>query len=197
MVEQHRGEVPHTHDELLALPGVGAYTAAAVSAFAFGQRTTVIDTNVRRVFARMINGAAQAGPSISRAEKDLATALLPEEPEVARVWNVAVMEMGALVCSARAPRCLECPVSDLCAWQRGGSPAYDGPARRVQPWLHTDRQCRGAILALLRESSGPVSAKAVGAAWPIDDTQRDRCLDSLVADGLLQPLARNRFRLPG
>ncbi len=197
MVEQHHGEVPHTHEELLGLPGVGTYTAAAVSAFAFGQRTTVIDTNVRRVFARMINGAAQAGPSISRAEMNLATALLPEEPELARGWSVAVMEMGALVCSARAPRCLECPVRDLCAWQRAGSPAYDGPARRAQRWLRTDRQCRGAILALLRESSGPVSSKAVGAAWPIDDTQRDRCLDSLVVDGLVQPLARHRFRLPG
>jgi len=197
MVERHHGEVPHTEKELLALPGVGTYTAAAVSAFAFGARTTVMDTNVRRVFARIINGVAQAGPSPSRAELNLATSLLPAEADIARTWNVAVMEVGALVCSARAPRCPDCPVHDLCGWQRAGRPAYEGPARRGQQWTGTDRQCRGAILAVLRESSGPISATAVSAAWSIDDAQRDRCLDSLVADGLVEPLSRNRFRLPG
>ena len=197
MVERHHGEVPHTEKELLALPGVGIYTAAAVSAFAFGARATVMDTNVRRVFARIINGVAQAGPSPSRAELNLATSLLPAEADIARTWNVAVMEVGALVCSARAPRCPDCPVHDLCGWQRAGRPAYEGPARRGQQWTGTDRQCRGAILAVLRESSGPISATAVSAAWSIDDAQRDRCLDSLVADGLVEPLSRNRFRLPG
>jgi A/G-specific adenine glycosylase len=196
MVERHLGEVPRTYDELLALPGVGTYTASAVSAFALGARVAVLDTNVRRVFARVINGAAQAGPSLTRAETNLATALLPETPDVAR-WSVAVMELGALLCSARAPRCPECPVQDLCAWRLAGRPAYEGPVRRGQPWLGTDRQCRGAILAVLRGSSNPVSATKVGAAWTSDDTQRDRCLDSLVADGLVEPLPDSHFRLPG
>jgi len=197
MVQRHGGRVPDTHAELLALPGVGTYTATAVSAFAFGLHTAVVDTNVRRVFARIVDGAGQAAPSVTRAELDLAAALLPESPGVARTWSIAVMEVGALVCSARAPRCTQCPARDLCAWQRAGQPAYEGPARRGQSWKGTDRQCRGAILAVLRESQGPVTARGVRAAWPTDDTQRDRCLDSLVADGLMEPLSDKRFRLPG
>lgn len=197
MLELHAGEVPEREEELLALPGVGTYTAAAVSAFAFGRRATVIDTNVRRVLARIVDGAAQAGPSLTRAESDLATALLPEDADAARTWSVAVMEVGALVCLARSPRCPVCPVHDLCAWQRAGRPAYEGPARRGQSWHGTDRQCRGAILAVLRATQGPVTASAVGAAWSTDDAQRDRCLDSLIADGLVEPLSSNRFRLPG
>jgi len=196
MVERHLAEVPRTYDQLLALPGVGTYTASAVSAFAFGARVAVLDTNVRRVLARVINGAAQAGPSPTRAETNLATALLPQTPDVAR-WSVAVMELGALLCSVRTPRCPHCPVQDLCAWRLAGRPAYQGPARRGQSFLGTDRQCRGAILAVLRGSRGPVSATKVGAAWTIDDSQRDRCLDSLVADGLVEPLPDNHFRLPG
>ncbi len=197
MVERHGGEVPDTYEELLALPGVGTYTAAAVSVFAFGRRAAVVDTNVRRVFARMVDGVGQAGPSLIGAELDLARTLLPEDAEAARTWSAAVMEIGALVCSARTPRCPQCPVYDLCAWQSAGRPAYEGPVRRGQSWHGTDRQCRGAILAVLRESRGPVAARTVDAAWPTDDTQRDRCLDSLVADGLVEPLSRGRFRLPG
>ena len=157
----------------------------------------MIDTNVRSVFARAVNGAAQAGSSLTRAEMDLATALLPADAGVARTRSVAVMEVGALVCSARSPRCAECPVRDLCVWQRAGQPAYEGPARRGQSWKGTDRQCRGAILAVLRESKGPVTASTVVAAWSTDGPQRDRCLASLVADGLVEPLSDKRFRLPG
>jgi A/G-specific adenine glycosylase len=107
------------------------------------------------------------------------------------------MEMGALVCLARSPQCQVCPVSDLCAWQRANRPAYEGPVRRSQSWHGTDRQCRGTILAVLRATKEPVTAGEVDAAWSTDDTQRDRCLDSLVTDGLVEPLAGNRFRLPG
>jgi A/G-specific adenine glycosylase len=88
-------------------------------------------------------------------------------------------------------------VQDLCAWQSAGRPAYEGPARRSQSWNGTDRQCRGAILAVLRESRRPVTARAVDSAWPTGDAQRDRCLDSLVADGLVEPLPGKRFQLPG
>jgi len=197
MVERHHGEVPRTPEELLALPGVGAYTAAAVASFAFGVPAAVVDTNVRRVLARVVGGAGQAGPTLSKADLALATALLPADPEVARVWNVAVMEVGALVCSARAPRCPSCPVEDLCAWAGAGRPAYEGPVRRGQSWFRTDRQCRGAILAVLREASGPATRAHVEAAWPADGIQLLRCLDSLVADGLVEPLSHRRFRLPG
>jgi A/G-specific adenine glycosylase len=197
IVETHCGDVPETPAELHALPGVGTYTAAAVSAFAFGRRTAVLDTNVRRVLARVVNGAAQAAPSLTRAEMDLADALLPEAADQARAWAVAVMEMGALVCLARSPRCEACPVRDLCAWQRADRPAYEGRVRRGQSWRGTDRQCRGAILAVLRATTEPVTAAEVGAAWSADDAQRQRCLDSLVLDGLMEPLDGNRFRLPG
>jgi A/G-specific adenine glycosylase len=197
IVQGHGGEVPGTPTELLALPGVGTYTAAAVSAFAFGRRTSVVDTNVRRVFARVVSGAAQAAPSLTRAETDLADALMPEAAEQARAWGVAVMEMGALVCLARSPRCVACPVRDLCAWQRAGRPAYQGRVRRSQSWHGTDRQCRGAVLAVLRATKEPVTVAEVHAAWPADDTQRDRCLQSLISDGLVEPLDGGKFRLPG
>ena len=197
MVERHGGDVPDEPTDLLALPGVGTYTAAAVSAFAFGRRTAVVDTNVRRVIARVINGTQQAAPSLTRAEMDLATTLLPKAPGDARTWGVAVMEVGAVVCLARSPRCPACPVRDLCAWQRAGRPAYEGPARRAQPWHGTDRQCRGAILAVLRTTKKPLTADEVDTAWSTDAVQRGRCLDSLVSDGLVEPLSDNRFRLPG
>jgi A/G-specific adenine glycosylase len=196
MVQRHDGQVPVDEAELLALPGVGTYTAAAVASFAHGRRATVVDTNVRRVLARVVQGAAYPASSLSRAETDLATSLLPTDDGRAARWNVAVMELGALVCSARAPRCADCPVAELCAWRAAGHPAYDGPPRRGQKWHGTDRQVRGALLAVLRESHEPVDAVALAAAWPDDELQRARCLDALVADGLVEPLAGDRFRLP-
>jgi A/G-specific adenine glycosylase len=195
MLDRHGGQVPSEEEALLALPGVGPYTAAAVAAFAFGRRTVVVDTNVRRVLARVVTGRAQAAPALTRAERDLAAALLPSPEPAAATWNVAVMELGALVCSSRAPLCETCPLSDRCAWTRAGRPAYDGPARRGQSWEGTDRQVRGRILAALREatsvSRGDLDAAASGAA------QVDRCLDSLVGDGLVEPLGGGRFALPG
>jgi len=196
MVERHGGEVPSDLDDLLALPGVGAYTAAAVAAFAFGRRATVVDTNVRRVEARVVSGAALPAPALTRAESTLATALLPEDDEDAARWNVAVMELGALVCTARSPQCDVCPVADLCAWQLAGRPAYEGPARRTQSWAGTDRQIRGRILALLRQTRDPLTATDLAAAWPDDEARRDRCLAGLVEDGLVEALPGDRFALP-
>ncbi|MEO7058917.1 MAG: A/G-specific adenine glycosylase [Lapillicoccus sp.] len=195
MVDRHEGEVPSTLEELLALPGVGDYTAAAVACFAFGIPAPVIDTNVRRVLVRTLEGVAQAAPALNRAERELAVAAMPPEVDDANTWNVAAMELGALVCVARTPRCAECPVADLCAWNLAGRPAYEGPVRRGQAWHGTDRQARGTLLGLLRTSSGSVPGAQLAEVWP-DDAQRLRCLDSLVADGLVEPLSRNRFRLP-
>jgi A/G-specific adenine glycosylase len=196
MTERHDGQVPATEAELLTLPGVGTYTAAAVATFAFGERTTVVDTNVRRVLARVAGGQAYAAPSPTRAELAVAAGLVPAEPERARRWSVAVMELGALVCPARSPRCGDCPVADLCAWRAAGHPAHTGPPRRGQAWHGTDRQLRGALLAVLRDSAGPVPRSELEAVSD-DVAQRERCLDSLVADGLVEPLARGRYRLPG
>jgi A/G-specific adenine glycosylase len=181
--------------ELRTLPGIGAYTAAAVACFAFGSTAAVVDTNVRRVLARTLLGETYAAPTLTRRELELAEAALPDDPEEAVIWNVAAMELGALVCTARSPRCDVCPVADVCAWNLAGRPAYSGPPRRGQAWHGTDRQARGAVLHVLRSADGAVTGQALKQAWP-DDQQRMRCLDSLIADGLLEPLEDDRYRLP-
>jgi A/G-specific adenine glycosylase len=193
IVERHGGDVPDSLDELLALPGVGAYTAAAVRSFAFAGREVVLDTNVRRVFARVVAGVEFPAAAVTSAERDLATALLPVRD--AHRWAAATMELGALICTARSPRCDECPVADLCRWRAAGYPAYDGPARRGQAWDGTDRQCRGRLMAVLRDAPGPVPKSALDLVWP-DALQRERALDGLVADGLVEPLANGAFALP-
>ena len=196
VVERHGGRVPDREEELRSLPGVGAYTAAAVAAFAFGRRTVVVDTNVRRVHARAVVGRALPAPALTAAETALAGRLLPADAPTAATWSVAVMELGALVCTARAPRCGSCPLVRRCAWVAAGSPPDDGPPRRGQAWEGTDRQCRGRQLQVLREAEGAVAGGRLRAVWP-EELQRERCLDGLVADGLVEPLADGRYALPG
>jgi A/G-specific adenine glycosylase len=195
IVREHGGTVPDDLAALRALPGVGDYTAAAIASFAFGQRHVVLDTNVRRVVARACTGVAFAPTTIRSSERELARSLLPEDASKAARWAVASMELGALVCTATAPRCGVCPIAAACAWRLAGRPAYDGPKRRDQAWAGSDRQCRGRLMAVLRETPGPVARTALEAAWP-EPTQRERCLDGLVADGLVEPRAE-AFALPG
>lgn len=181
---RHGGRVPEDEAALLALPGVGEYTAAAVMAFAFGRRSVVLDTNVRRVLARAVAGTALPPPSITRAERDLAASLVPEDEAAAARWAVASMELGALVCTARSPRCEECPVAARCAWRAAGYPADAHSARRrSQAWHGTDRQVRGRVMALLREAPGPVPLEVVE-TLDVPREQLHRCLDGLLADGL-------------
>lgn len=190
--ERHDGEVPSDIDALRALPGIGDYTAAAVASFAFGQAHPVLDTNVRRVLERIIGGTEFPPASLTKAERERATDLLPREQ--APAWSVGVMELGALVCTAASPRCADCPLSEQCAWNRSGRPAYDGPPRKGQTYAGTDRQCRGRLLAVLRDAPGSVSAAALVEAWSLDD-QRDRALVSLIEDGLVVR-ENDRYRLP-
>lgn len=194
IVERHDGAVPASYDDLLALPGVGDYTASAIASFAFGQRHVVLDTNVRRVLVRAVSGQEFPAPAVTRAERDVATELLPDDEATAATWAVATMELGALVCTARQPSCAACPVAEVCVWRGAGFPAYDGPPRRGQAWAGTDRQCRGRILALAREADS-VSTQQVESAWP-DAGQRERCLAGLVADGLLTQVTPGRWALP-
>ncbi len=208
IVARHGGEVPDDEAALLALPGVGAYTAAAVRAFAFGRRAIVLDTNVRRVIGRHAAGLALPAPSQTAAEVALADRLTPPDDATAARWALATMELGALVCTARAPRCELCPVASSCAWSAAGRPPDEhGGRRRSQSWQGTDRQVRGRVMALLREAPGPVPADAVTAVWP-DGRQLTRCVEALVADGLVVPLAATghpvgpddepaAYRLPG
>ena len=196
ITERHGGVVPADYTELRALPGVGDYTAAAVASFAYGRRRAVLDTNVRRVLARACSGEQYPATSVSAAERTLAEALLPEEPSMAAAWAAASMELGALVCTAKGPRCEICPVVDLCAWRAAGSPEHTGPARKGQSYAGTDRQCRGALLAVLRAADAPVEAEALFAAWTADEEQRGRALRSLLEDGLAVRTATNQYRLP-
>lgn len=181
VVEHHGGTLPSDEEALLALPGVGRYTAAAVMAFAFGRRSLVLDTNIRRVLARYVGGVEFPPRSETAAERRRAWEWVPDGDAEAALWSVAVMELGALVCTARSPRCHDCPLQDSCAWVAAGRPAWDGPERRGQAWDGTDRQCRGLIMAALRAADTPIDPATV--AWP-DAEQLRRCVGSLVTDGL-------------
>ncbi len=120
------GLVPSDIADLRSLPGVGEYTAAAVSAFAFGQRHAVLDTNVRRVHARWLDATEfPASSSVTSSERDRALELLPIEPHKAARASVAVMELGALVCTARTPTCDGCPIAEQCGWRASGYPAWE------------------------------------------------------------------------
>ncbi|MFC6153982.1 A/G-specific adenine glycosylase [Nocardioides yefusunii] len=195
IAEQHDNVVPADYDDLLALPGVGDYTAAAIASFAYGRRHVVLDTNVRRVFARAVSGVEFPTTSPTRAERDLASDLVPDDAPTAATWAVAVMELGALVCTAKEARCGECPIAQECAWLTAGRPAYDGPPRKGQAWDGTDRQCRGRLMAVLRGSEGPVHVTSLVTAWERTD-QRERCIDSLLADGLMVRAGDETYALP-
>ena len=194
IVAEHGGEVPADIDALRDLPGVGAYTAAAVASFAFHQRHVVLDTNVRRVLSRAGTGAAEPPEQPTAAERRRADRLLPGDPHMAATWNVAVMELGARVCTARGPRCQRCPISTQCRWRLAGYPA-SGQAPTSQRYAGTDRQCRGRLLAVLRNHEGPVPGSKLAAAWD-EAVHRERALDGLVADGLVQPVGGQLYQLP-
>lgn len=194
IAEHHDNRVPDDYATLLTLPGIGDYTAAAVATFAYGRRHVVLDTNVRRVLARTLTGVEFPARSVTRAERDTAAGVLPADEPTAATWSVAVMELGALVCTADRPRCPACPVRESCAWHTAGKPPYDGPPRKVQTYAGTDRQCRGRILAVLRDAPGSVEQARIDAAWD-EPVQRERALASLLADGLVVR-SGDRYALP-
>ncbi len=185
VVGRFGGVLPDTYDGLVSLPGVGDYTASAVLAFAHRRRVPVLDTNVRRVLARVTTGSQLPTTSApTKAERAAAKELLPVEPEAAAHVSEALMELGALLCRSRRPSCSECPVQDSCVWRALGSPT-SAVSRRVQPKFEgSDRQARGAILAVLREADGRVPQSQIDGIWP-DAVQLQRARDSLAADGLV------------
>lgn len=183
ITERHGGAVPEDIEDLLALPGVGDYTARAIAAFAYGHRHPVVDTNVRRVLARAVDGVAEAA-SPSKRDLTAMSAVLPEDRMAAQSFNAGMMELGAIVCTARAPRCPECPLARLCRWRAADYPPFDGQRRPAQKrYEGSDRQVRGLILATLRASDGPVVEADLASSWP-DRTQRGRALAGLITDGL-------------
>ena len=194
IAERHGGDVPRDVDALLALSGIGDYTARAVAAFAFGDRHPVVDTNTRRVIARAIDGRSQPGPA---ARRDLAAmgALLPEADAESALFNAAMMELGATVCTSRTPRCELCPIVDSCAWVAAGRPDTGDSRPRQARYEGSDRQTRGAVLKMLRDADdAELTADAVIGDWA-DAGQRDRAIDSLVADGLIEAVG-GMLRLP-
>ncbi|MFW0788591.1 A/G-specific adenine glycosylase [Gordonia sp. CPCC 205333] len=191
--------VPADVETMLGLPGIGDYTARAVACFAYGQSVPVVDTNVRRVIARAVHGRAIPG-NPSRIDLDDADALAPRTPSgryasSAPRFSAALMELGALVCTARNPGCDRCPITATCAWVAAGSPAHDGPPPRRQQFKGTDRQVRGLLLDVLRDNTSPVPRERLDIVWP-DAGQRNRALDSLLVDGLVEVSEDQLYALP-
>jgi A/G-specific adenine glycosylase len=185
ITDRHDGVVPRDVDALLALTGIGDYTARAVAAFAYGDRHPVVDTNTRRVLARAVEGRSQPSPP-SRRDLVLMESLLPESDAEAATFNAAAMELGATVCVARSPRCDICPVRSDCAWVAAGRPDTGDTRRRQATFEGSDRQTRGAVLRMLRDAApSGVLLDAVIPDWP-DAAQRYRAIDSLIADGLAE-----------
>ena len=199
--------LPRTYDELVALPGIGDYTASAVMSFAYGERIAVIDTNIRRVLSRVFLGAESRGGAASPAERALANKVLPEDsaarcrgfdrPSV--VWNQSVMELGAVICTAKSPLCEQCPVAAECMFLANGRPGLG--ERRTRPrqrFQGTDRQVRGLVLNALRglpDGRIAIDRKDIEALWS-DHIQLDKCIASLDDDGLIEMLPDGSVRLP-
>ena len=190
ITHQHGGAVPAAVAQLRALPGIGEYTASAVAAFAFGEPVAVLDTNVRRVHARWLDGSGLPSAAITNRERARASALLPRDG-TAPLWSVAVMELGALVCTARSPACGDCPLRARCAWVRSGRPA--AAPRTGQPRFEgSDRQARGHLLrSVIGSGSSTVGELIAGwTARRAGDSgaaaQAERALQSLLRDGLLE-----------
>jgi A/G-specific adenine glycosylase len=189
--------VPAELDLLLALPGVGGYTARAVAAFAFGQRHPVVDTNVRRLVARALDGRASSGPATTAADLAAVQRLLPVDPTEAARASQAFMELGAVICTAQRPACAACPLQSACRWHRHGPSPATGPAtaRRSPGYAGTDRQVRGLLLARVRESGAALPLAALDTLWP-DPPQRRRALAGLIDDGLVVEVGADHYGLP-
>jgi len=181
----HGGEVPRDLDDLLDLPGIGDYTARAIRTFAYGIPEPVVDTNVRRVVARAHKGNGEAGPPRVRSDREELWGLMSAEDTRTQVQGAkAIMELGATICTARTPRCEECPLAHACAWRDAGYPEYRGARAPTQARFEgSDRQVRGIILRELRHSDTPVPEDFLASLW-VNRQQFQRALESLVSDGL-------------
>lgn len=182
---EHGDQAPADETTLRTLPGIGEYTAAAVAAFAYGQRTVVLDTNIRRVLSRAQHGQALPLPNLTADERSRAAALVPTDRATSVRWNQATMELGAVLCRARGLDCGPCPIKNLCSWARAGYPGdLHADKRKPQTWRGSNRQLRGQIMAMLRQAEGetvPIDAlqAAVG-----DHARFEAVIDELVSDGL-------------
>ncbi|WP_286158676.1 A/G-specific adenine glycosylase [Sanguibacter keddieii] len=192
IVEKHDGEVPLTMKELTLLPGVGTYTASALLAFRHGIRVPVLDTNVRRVLVRFLDGREfPPHTTPSKAETMRADALLPEDGHRAAEVSLSLMEFGALVCTQLSPSCDECTISNNCAWALAGFPKNE-KRPTPQPYVGTDRQARGRIMKALRtahfEGTDGLTKRRVLDVARIDGGDRyqpTRVYRALLKDGMI------------
>jgi A/G-specific adenine glycosylase len=194
--ERHAGRLPDDLDALLALPGIGPYTARAVLVFAYGHDIGLVDTNAGRFVAR-----ALAGRSLGRREAQVvADAAVPASEGWA--WGQTVFDLGAEVCTKREPACGRCPIAPHCAWHRAGRPEPDpiaGSAGISSPqstFAGSFRQGRGRLLVAL--THGPVAAAEVAAAagWPREPERAADAAASLVRDGLAVRTVDGSLSLP-
>ena len=184
-------EVPESEEVLRSLPGIGDYTAAAISAFAFGANTLVMDVNIRRVLVRVLDGKEHPTSSPTVRERESRLAILPHQN--ADNWAAATMELGALICTSKNPSCNDCPVISQCRWRKNGYPQSE-LVRKSQDWHGTDRKCRGTIVQALRENES-LTLSAIKKLWP-EESQVEKALETLLEDYLIQEHTRSRFRLP-
>ena len=189
--DDFKNEVPDDEITLQMLPGIGQYTAAAIAAFAFEQRTLVMDVNIRRLLTRVIDGNEHPRPAPTTRERAARLTLLPQKK--AHVWAAATMELGAIVCTSSNPKCELCPVIGACNWRKNGYPKTD-LIRKSQDWHGTDRKCRGTIVQALRENAS-LTENAIKKLWP-DESQVEKALVTLLEDQLIQSLPHTRYRLP-
>ncbi len=192
VVERHEGTVPDDLGALLALPGVGAYTARAVLVFAFERHEAVVDVNVRRILCRAVAGARLSAPQ----SQALADTLVPAGRSWE--WNQALMEIGATWCTARAPACGSCPLSGACAWflaPEGTADPAPAPVRQAR-FEGSDRQGRGRLVDALRAGPVPPGRLRAVCGWPQDPDRARRVADALVAEGLAHRGPGNVLVLP-
>ena len=184
-------EVPESEEVLRSLPGIGDYTAAAISAFAFGANTLVMDVNIRRVLVRALDGKEYPTSSPTVRERESRLAILPSRN--ADNWAAATMELGALICTSKNPSCNNCPIISQCKWRKNGYPQSE-LVRKSQDWHGTDRKCRGTIVQALRENES-LTLSAIKKLW-LEESQVEKALETLLADHLIEEHSRSRFRLP-
>ena len=191
ITSQYHGQIPQSEVQLRALPGIGEYTAAAIMAFAFSQRSLVLDINIRRFFARCFDGVESPKASASQSEKAKYDALIPKKNP--HVWAAATMELGAVICTSQSPKCGICPVANSCKWRSLDYPKSD-IVKRQQSWHGTDRQCRGTIVQALRENE-ILTKNQISQLWDVP-SQLEKALLTLLDDGLIELRGKNKFSLP-
>lgn len=183
-MERHAGVLPTTVHDLRALPGIGPYTASAVACFAAGARVPVLDTNIARVVARALLGVANQKAASASELAAAGASFLPEEG--ARDHNLALMDLGALVCTSRAPTCDVCPLAANCTWRLRGKPAAVATGRPAPKFEETARFARGRIVAALREHPALPAAEIAARLPERHAAELARYLFALEADGLIE-----------